>query len=109
MKPGEEPLTAEQLAIAWRQMRRPLTWPGTLEEAMADPSREKCIRGYARSLARSVGRPPFRPTGAAPAHSLPAAAVPPTPAEAPVRRLPPTRQHMPRFDARKAAANDFDD
>ena len=94
--------TQEQIELAWRQMRRPASWPGTLQAALRDRTRAICIKGYARSLARSLGRPAFNSYAAA-RHSRPSGPVPPTPTEPPVRRTKP-----PPFDARKAAANDFD-
>lgn len=100
MKPPLPPVTAEQLALAWRHMRRPAHWPSTLEAALEDPGRRSCITGYARAMARA----PFRPVGSAPAHRLPRPPVPPTPTHPPLPRRADTR-----FDARKAAANDLKD
>jgi hypothetical protein len=111
MKPDEAPLTDEQIALAWRQMHRPPTWPATLEEALQHPVRKKCIYGCARQLARA----PFAHQ-AGPRHSLPAPPVPPTPTQAPTRRqdaqgLTRPRARLPKleFDARAAAANDLFD
>jgi hypothetical protein len=105
MKRGETALTAQQLAEAWQRMRRPATWPDSMAQALQDPVRANCIRGYARWLAR------WKAT-ARPVHSLPTAPVPPTPTAPPsrqaARHLPNKRAQL-RFDARKAAANDFDD
>lgn len=105
MKRGDVALTTEQLAEAWQRMRRPATWPDTMDEALQDPVRANCIRGYARWLAR------FKAT-ARPAHSLPLAPVPPTPTAPPSRqtaRYATKTRVGARFDARKAAANDRDD
>lgn len=65
-------LTDQHLRLAFRQMRRPASWPPIYEAVMEDHARAACVRGYARSVTRTLGR-----------------------------RL--------AFDARKAAANDFDD
>lgn len=108
---AESPVTPEQLALAWRHMRRPASWPGTLDAAMQDPRCAPCITGYARSMARA----PFRTPDARPAHSLPAAPVPPTPTRPPNRQQDRSaanataRRHGPTWDARKAAANDLED
>lgn len=110
MKPaGETTLTQEQLALAWRHMRRP-HWPATLEQALRHPVYGPGLRGLARNLSRTAWNASSGPT-----HSLPCAHVPKTPAFPPA---PPPRQRaatkrrapMPAdlFDARKAAANDFD-
>lgn len=130
--------TREQLQLAfnnqWRQ-----GWPNTLDEAMAgdtlrDYARRTCIVGAARNLNRraTAGRvahslpqlpappvqPPPPPTGArkygrseysivkGPATALTAFARP-----NPLGMLarPGSTATTPRFDARKAAANDRDD
>lgn len=85
--------TEEQLRLAFRQMRRP-NWPDTFEAAMQSHTLAVCIRGRARNLARA---PVCGPT------SAPAPAPPPRPTPAPA--LP---RRAPSFDARRAAANDFD-
>lgn len=102
MKRGEQALTAAQLSAAWRHMRRP-GWPPTVEEALAHPVFGPGLLGTARAFSREVrpSAPSYRPPtprGAPP--------VPPTQA------APPPRQQLrkgPRFDPRRAAANDFDD
>lgn len=102
MKRGETELTQEQLMLAFRQLKRP-GWPATLDEALADRTRGQLLRGLARQFCRE-GRPaavsyrPPTPAGAPP--------VPPT------QLAPPARRQLrsgPRFDPRRAAANDFDD
>ena len=106
MKAAPQPLDAvsdERLALAWRQMRRPPTWPATLEQALADPTRAKCIRGYAASMGARLGRPRFD-GGVHIGHRLPHAPVPPTPT-APL----PRQQASRAMDRKRAAANDFDE
>lgn len=93
--PAPEP-TAEQLAMAYRHINRP-GCPDTLEAALASPVWATCIRQLARQLHRA------RPCIAAPVRRS-TAYVPPTPT-APRQATQPGR----RFDARRAAANDFDD
>jgi hypothetical protein len=97
--------TAEQLQMALRQLRRPF-WPEGLDACLAHPIYGPCIRGLARTLARA------KPTVAAARPACaPAATVPPTPSQAEVRRprqgFKPAQAMLP-FDARRAAANDFD-
>lgn len=95
-KPLPEPeLTAEQLALAWREMRRPPTWPSTMEAVLQHPVHSKLLRCYARSLVRS--RPPFKPAHTKAPHRLPTAPVPATPTQ------------PQRFDPKRLAANDRDD
>ena len=93
-KPAREPVpppTAEQLALAFRQVRRP-HWPDTLEQALQVPVHACLIRLHASRLGRaSVCTPARRPAAA--------------PATAPA--LPPLRPAQ--WDARRAAANDLDD
>lgn len=102
MKRGELPLTTEQLQIAFRHLRRPGS-PQTLEEALAHPVFGPGLRGLARQFCRE-GKPtaasyrPPTPPGAPPG--------PPTQTEAPIRKQ---LRRGPRFDPRRAAANDFDD
>jgi hypothetical protein len=97
----EGDLTEGQLALAFRQLKRP-GWPSTVEEAMHDHVKAQLIRGMARWLSRQPfnfgSKPPFTPAGAPP--------VPSTPSSAPARRQVPVNQ-APRFDARMAAANDI--
>ncbi len=98
----EPPLTHEQLLYTYKFLRRP-SWPDTLEGALADPACRPLLQGQARQFLRE-GRPmvpsyrPPTPAGAPP--------VPPT------QLAPPARMQFrrgPRFDPRRAAANDFDD
>lgn len=111
MKPGEAPLTREQLQLAFRHLRRP-GWPHDLDAALAHPLRGPCIRGLARNLSRA----PFN-AGVQRPHSLPVCAAPPVP-------LPPDKRPAPRVhdgsklgvwskprgvDRKRAAANDFDE
>ena len=102
MKRGETELTQEQLMLAFRQLKRP-DWPHTLEGVLADPVRGRLLRGLARQFCRE-GRP------TAPAYRPPTPpGAPPVP---PTQLAPPTRRQLrsgPRFDPRRAAANDFDD
>lgn len=103
MKRPEPELTPAQLQAAWRHMRRP-GWPATVEEALRDPILGPGLRGTARAFSREARPAPastYRPPTPAGAPPLPA-----TPSHAPGRRL---ARNGPRFDARRAAANDFDD
>lgn len=97
-KPAREPVpppTAEQLALAFRQVRRP-HWPDTLEQALQVPVHACLIRLHASRLGRASVCTPARK----------AAAMPPAaPHAAPA--LPPLRPAQ--WDARRAAANDLDD
>lgn len=94
----------QQQELAYRQLRSP-NWPDTLDAALAHHSYAVCINAVARRLSRANvcagGRPPRV--------GQPDAFVPPTPTQPPVAR----RMRLPnltgRFDARRAAANDFDD
>jgi hypothetical protein len=96
-KPPEP--TREQLVMAYRHLARP-GWPGTLDAAMAHATYSVCIRGLARQLNRT-------PACVAAPVRTPKAYVPPTPT-AP-RAIKPATPKALRFDARRAAANDFDD
>jgi hypothetical protein len=92
--------TPEQLRLAWRQMRD-RNCPGTLEAALAHPVYGPCIKGLARNLHRAsacVPAPVRKPDGY----------VPPTPT-APPNGNRTTPKPLPRFDAKRAQANDFDD
>lgn len=83
----EPPLTEDQLAKAWRHLRRP-GWPPTLEEVLQHPLRGNLVRG----LARSFGRDPHQPGRPHHTHGLPtAAAVPATPDQKPAK--PPMGRH----------------
>jgi hypothetical protein len=93
MKPPPPPLTEEQLALAWRHLRRPPHWPELLEDALEHPLYGPCLRGLARSLSRPAWA--ARHAAMQPAH----------PAAGPVRRAP---THW-TFDAKRAAANDRDE
>lgn len=76
--------SAEHLRQAMRRISRP-GWPASLEQCLDHPIYGPCIRGLARAIARQ-----------------PARAVPTRPAR-------PQRAPAPApFDARRAAANDFD-
>lgn len=123
-------LTLEQLSIAYRERYTP-AWPPTLEEALA----KKPFRIALEQVAKNRNRPalvPWQP------HSLPRLPAPPTPgvreltgplkhgrsvysiAQGPMVELsvwpkrPPSKKKStgataaPRFDAKKAAANDLD-
>ena len=97
MKRGEADLTEEQLAQAWRQMRKPAGWPATLAQAMQHPARKASIPGYARAMLRAA---------ALRAQSAGQAPTQPAPRAMAQTRMP----TLPRnaFDARRAAANDLD-
>lgn len=84
----EAPLTKEQLALAWRHLRRPW-WPTTLEAALAHPVYGKALQGVARNFARASLCGPAR-TAAPPASTAPQQPVPATPAE------PPATARQPR-------------
>lgn len=96
-KPRPPEPTREQLQLAWRHLARP-GWPDTLDAALAHRSYSVALHGLARQLARA-------PVCVQPPQRTPSTAyVPPTPT-APRQPTKPGR----RFDARRAAANDFDD
>jgi hypothetical protein len=103
------PITQEQRLMAWRHMRRPATWPPTLEEALKDPMRTACIDGYACRM----GRPDFYRPQAPAAHRLPTGPVPPTPTTAPARgqQAATAGRRLPKLshDPRSKAANDADE
>lgn len=99
MKRGETELTTEQLEMARRHLARP-GWPPTLEMTLADPLRAPLVRGLARSFSRGGMSSGPRWVPPTPHHAPP---VPVTQTEPPKPRL------APRFDARKAAANDLQD
>ena len=84
-------LTADQLQAALRRLQRPHWGTCTLDDALAHPTHGPAIRGLARQLAREALRalpqPHFR-------------AAPPATGAVP---------RLPKFDPRKAAANDRDD
>lgn len=99
------PVTAEQLQLAWRQVRFQPGWPPTLEAALANHTKAICLQGIARNLGRaSVCAQPQRPGPAT------APAAPPVPATPSSKPSTTHRQRPARFDfdARRAAANDFD-
>jgi len=109
-KPAEP--TPEQLALAWRHMRRRVGCPATLQATLADHVWGTCLR----ALARQLGRPRWQATPVA--VSLPQGLpVPPTPTQPPAvaRRYTPSGAplglwHKPRgIDLKRAAANDRDD
>lgn len=96
MKQPPPPLTDEQLALAWRHLRRPPHWPERLEDALAHALYGPCIRGLARSLSR--------PSWAA-RHAAQQPAQAGRPAASRTHRAP---SHW-TFDAKRAAANDRDE
>lgn len=97
MKPRLTDFTDEQLTLAWNFMRRPETWPSDMAAALDDDKRlglflhfaVEFLRERARQLSAPVPAPPQAPRTAAP--------------RAPIRPA------APRFDARRAAANDLND
>jgi hypothetical protein len=54
--PRPAPVTAEQLRMAFRHVRRP-GWPATLEAALAHPVYRVCLHGIARNLNRCRAAP----------------------------------------------------
>lgn len=97
---GEAPLTAEQLQLGLRQLWRP-GWPRDLKDVLADPVRGQLVRAMARCLSRkqpTAGNTP-------PARRAP---VPPTPTAPPIRKQGAQRPVL-TFDAKRAAANDYDE
>ncbi len=90
---GSNSPTAEQLALAYRHLARP-GWPSTLESALGHR-----VYGVAvRALARKLGRRSWAEAHASQRpHSLPVAAVPPTPSE------PPANARAPRTPSGHAA------
>lgn len=110
-KPAEP--TDEQIALAWRHMRRRVGCPATLPATLADHVWGTCLR----ALARQLGRPRWQATPVA--IGLPQGQpVPPTPTEPPATAR---RQHQASgaplgywtkgrgIDYKRAAANDRDD
>jgi hypothetical protein len=92
--PGPAPApSAEQLALAYRQLFRP-GWPPTVGAALAHPVYGPGLRGLAANLSRAAvcTRPQPKPA--------PSATTSHTPHWA---------RHGSSFDARRAAANDKDD
>lgn len=87
----EPALTREQLLLAFNRLHRP-GWPASLDEALAHPLRGPAVLGLARCLVREAARRP--------------APVRPTRPPAMVLRA---TGGQPRFDARRAAANDLKD
>ena len=100
----EPPLTDEQLALAWRHLRRP-GWPDTIDAALVHPLRGPCIRGLARNLSRSghVSVGSYRPPSHA--HAPPG---PATPTQPPPKRSDLGQAARKAVDRKRAAANDFD-
>lgn len=95
---ANQPVTEEQLKLAWRHMRKLPHWPATLEAALQHPTIGPCINGLARSLSRA----PWNST------NTPKSTISPPPAAQASAPLKSSRTaHL--FDARKAAANDLDD
>ena len=98
-RPAEPALTDEQLALALRHLQRP-HWPKLLADALAHPMYGPLVRGLARQMGRQrVCLPAWAPT------QRPAA--PPVPATP--TGLAWARPARNTFDARRAAANDFDE
>lgn len=93
--------TREQLQMAWRHLARP-GWPATLDEALAQRSYSVALHGLARDLARAPVCVPAQPRN-------PGAYVPPTPTAPPAPASARARATPPRFDPKRAAANDFDE
>lgn len=87
--------TAEQLQLAFEQMRR-RDWPATFDEAMQNPLCAALLRGQAvRQLLRAQ-YPAGPPAAPSPAPPRPSRAVPvPT--------------HAPVFDRKRAASGDRDE
>jgi hypothetical protein len=116
MRCAPAPLTDEQLALAYRQLRRP-HWPQPLAVALAHPVYGPAIKGVARNLSRaamvSAQRAPVLLAGAT---------VPPTPGTRPAAARAaspgpdalgawprPGRPGLPFIDHKRLAANDKDD
>lgn len=93
--------TLEQLALAYRNMRRP-GMPDDLAEALLRPNLAACIRGAAFNLRRLPPCAGNKPPRIGAMHW-----APPTPTQ------PPSRQKTPGsgqpMDCKRAAANDYDD
>ena len=107
--PAPEP-TDEQLRLALRHLWRP-GWPATLDATLVHATYGVCVRGLARNLGRAATRRAQLAAAAEPERTplLPVARTAhpsPTP-PAPTRARTPRQPQL--FDARKAAANDFDD
>lgn len=98
MKAQRATPTPEQLALAFRQVRRP-GWPPTLEEALARPAYATALHCLAGKLGRVQPTAGTRPPG------LRTAPVPPTPTAANMAHKPSARG----VDRKRAAANDLDD
>lgn len=95
--------TAEQLALAWRQMRNRDACPATLEATLAHPVWSRALHGLAVNLSR---RPTTGPGPAADAASRLGTGtyVPPNPS-APARI---TYPRLAGVDRKRLAANDRD-
>jgi len=113
--PAPEP-TAEQLALAYRQLRHPNTWPSTLAATVAHPIFGKCLRAMARQMNRPAWWQPTAIVSTLPRTNLPP--VPPTPVVDPapkkVQHQGPRGPHLGCWqklgiDMKRAAANDRDD
>lgn len=97
--------TLQQLQIAFRHISRP-GWPPTLEQALAKPHYALCLRAMAQNLGRaSVCGPAQRPGPTTAPAAPPVPATPSTRSSTTAHRQRPARFD---FDARRAAANDFD-
>lgn len=119
--------TAEQLQLAWRQMRNRNGCPATLEAALASSAWHVPLVCLARQLGRRIGAGPGPGAAAQAAARLGTATyVPPTPAGPPPRSPQATARHpghqhrqgvpmhrlraaTPGRDGKRAAANDLDD
>lgn len=97
MKPRLADFTDEQLTLAWNFMRRPAGWPDDMAAALGDEKRLGLFLHFAVTFLRERAR--HQAQGPVPA---------PTPAPTAAAPRIPTRPAAPRFDARKAAANDLD-
>lgn len=98
MKPRLADFTDEQLTLAWNVMRRPAGWPDDMAAALGDEKRLGLFLHFAVAFLRErEKRPP------------PASAPAPLPTPRAVAPRAPTRPAAPRFDARRAAANDLND
>lgn len=97
MKPALDDFTDAQLRLAWNFMRRPASWPEDMAAALADERRRGLFLHFATTFLRERER-------------RAAAAPPPIPAPVPRPPAPSIRKPAaPRFDARRAAANDLQD
>ena len=114
--PAPAPVTDEQLALAYRQLRRP-HWPQPLAAALAHPVYGPAIKGVARNLNRAAICSAQRRPVLLPGAVVPGATAAPrsTPRPAPIGpdtlgAWPrPGRSGPPSIDHKRLAANDKDD